>query len=84
MLSASKPFRIRIVFSKYFSKSAQSYTDIQDSENLARNYVKAAEVMMQYGNAAKAKKLLGKAYIAAQKTTNFDLKQMIEKKIATV
>lgn len=69
---------------KYFSKSAKSYTDIQDSENLARNYVKAAEIMISYGNPAKAKKLLGKAYIAAQTTSNVDLKQMISNKLAAV
>lgn len=69
---------------KYFSKSAKSYTDIQDNENLARNYVKAAEIMLGYGNPAKAKKLLGKAYIAAQSTANIELKQMVSNKLATV
>ena len=69
---------------KYFSKSAKSYTDIQDNENLARNYVKAAEIMLGYGNPAKAKKLLGKAYIAAQSTANIELKQMVSNKLAAV
>ena len=69
---------------KYFSKSAKSYTDIQDNENLAKNYVKAAEIMLGYGNPAKAKKLLGKAYIAAQSTANIELKQMVSSKLAAV
>ncbi len=68
----------------YFSKSAKSYTDIADNENLAKNYMKAAEIMLSYGNPAKAKKLLSKAYISAQLTDNVQLKKTITEKLATV
>ncbi len=69
---------------KYFGKSAKSYSDVQDNENLAKNYISAAEIMLSYGNPAKAKKLLGKAYIAAQSTDNIDLKRYVSDKLAIV
>lgn len=69
---------------KYFGKSAQSFSKVEDNENLARNYVSAAEIMISYGNPAKAKKLLGKAFIAAQSTENVDLKRFVSEKLAAV
>ena len=66
----------------YYANSAKSYSSIQDDENLANNYLAAAEIMLTYGNPAKAKKLLGKAYLAAQSTDNFELKQLISTKLA--
>ncbi len=68
----------------YFSKSAKSFADATDNENLAKNYVSAAEIMISYGNMAKAKKLLGKAFIAAQSTENVDLKRYVTEKLAAV
>ena len=66
----------------YYADSAKSYSILQDDENLAGNYLAAAEVMLNYGNPAKARKLLGKAYLAAQATDNLGLKQQISKKLA--
>ena len=40
--------------------------------------------MFGYGNSAKAKKLLSKAYIAAYKTDNDELKAEITHKLATL
>ena len=67
-----------------YSNSAQSFHTIEDNENLAKNYRSAAEIMLQYGNTAKAKRLLSKAYIAAQQTGNSELKELISQDLATV
>ena len=40
--------------------------------------------MLQYGNKAKAKRLLSKAYIAAQQTGNAELKKSISQDLAAV
>lgn len=69
---------------KYFGNSAKAYSDIKDSKNLAENYVKAADIMLSYGNSAKAKKLLGKAYLAAQNGGSSELKQEITGRLAKV
>ena len=67
-----------------YGVSAQSFSQTEDSENLAKNYRSAAEVMLQYGNSAKAKKLLSKAYIAAQKTDNSGLKTQITSELTAL
>ena len=67
-----------------YSNSAQSFHGIKDNENLAKNYRSAAEIMLQYGNKAKAKRLLSKAYIAAQQTDNSELKSLISQDLAAV
>ena len=68
----------------YYANSAKSYSSIDDRENLASNYIAAADIMISYGNPAKARKLLGKAYLAAQATGNSTLKQQVADKIALV
>lgn len=68
----------------YYANSAKSYSSIDDSENLAANYIAAADIMLGYGNSAKARKLLGKAYLAAQSAGNDVLKQQVSEKIALV
>lgn len=67
-----------------YGSSAASYSKIDDNENLAKNYRSAAEVMLRYGNSAKAKKLLSKAYIAAYNTDNKELKMQITQELATM
>ncbi|MBE7705043.1 MAG: hypothetical protein E7Z90_04430 [Cyanobacteria bacterium SIG29] len=67
---------------KYFGKSAGSYSSVGDNESLAKNYVSAAEIMLSYGNSAKAKKLLGKAFLVVQSTNNSELKKEITQKIS--
>ena len=69
---------------KYYGKSAKNFNDIDDKENLAKNYLNAAKLMMGYGNKAKAKSLLGKAYVAVQGTGNSDLKREIIQKISLI
>ena len=67
-----------------YGSSAESFSRIDDNENLAKNYRSAAAVMMQYGNSAKAKKLLSKAYIAAYNTDNSELKNIITQELAAI
>ena len=67
---------------RYYGESAYSFMQTDDNEKLAKNYVSAAQIMSEYGNKAKAKKLLSKAYIAAQKTDNSELKMQITRQIA--
>ena len=60
-----------------YSTSAKAFLDINDDENVAKCYMFASDIMLQYGNKAKAKNLLYNAYIAAQKTDNKELKNQI-------
>ena len=66
----------------YYGNSAQAYSENDDNESLAKNYRDAAEIMLSYGNKAKAQKLLSKAYVAAYKTDNDELKSEITQQIA--
>lgn len=67
-----------------YGNSAKSFHQVEDNESLAKNYRSAAEIMLQYGNSAKAKRLLSKAYIAAQQTDNNELKAVITSELASV
>ena len=67
-----------------YGSSAESFSRIEDNVNLAKNYRSAAAVMMQYGNSAKAKKLLSKAYIVAQRTDDNELKKLITQELAAI
>ena len=67
-----------------YGNSAQSFHQIEDNENLAKNYRSAAQIMLQYGNSAKAKRLLSKAYIAAQQINNEELRNLIAQELADV
>lgn len=68
----------------YYGVSSEAYSNTEDNESLAKNYQNAAEIMFGYGNSAKAKKLLSKAYIAAYKTDNDELKTEITHKLASL
>lgn len=67
-----------------YGNSAESFHKIEDNENLAKNYRSAAQIMLQYGNSAKAKRLLSKAYIAAQQTPDETLKNLIAQELKAV
>lgn len=69
---------------KYYTTSAKSFYDIEDNESLAKKYISAADIMMKYGNKAKAKTLLSKAYIAAANTENAQLRIEISDKITSI
>ncbi len=66
---------------KYHGKSAKYFALSDENENLAKEYLEAAEIMIKYGNKAKAKKLLGKAYIALQGGLNPELREEIIQKL---
>ncbi len=68
----------------YYGTSSQAFAENNDYENLAKNYVNSAEIMISYGNKAKAKKLLSKAYTAAYQTGNDELKHEITRRIASL
>ena len=69
---------------QYYGISASACNADGDYENLARNYKKAAEIMLGYGNRAKAKKLLSKAYLAIQNCNSSDLKQEIVSTLTSI
>lgn len=66
---------------QYYAKSAQLYAGENYNEGLAKDYYKAADIMIAFGNTAKAKKLLSKAFVSVQKCNNNQLKQEIVDKI---
>ncbi len=68
----------------YYAASSQAFSSEDNNESLARNYRDAAEIMKGYGNTAKARSLLSKAYIAAYKTDNDELKTEITQQIAAL
>lgn len=62
---------------KYYGKSAQAYANTDNKEALAKDYKAAADIMLKYGNKAKAKSLLSKAFVAVHACGNDRLKQEI-------
>lgn len=62
---------------KYYGKSAQAFSNTDEKETLAKDYKAAADIMLRYGNKAKAKSLLSKAFVAVQSCNNDKLKQQI-------
>ncbi len=67
-----------------YGNSSEAYSKVEDYENLAKNYRSAAELMLQYGNSAKARKLLSKAYVAAYNTDNSYLQSQITQELAAL
>ena len=61
----------------YYAKSAKALSNTGEKETLAKDYLAAAEIMLKYGNKAKAKSLLSKAFVAVQGCNNDKLKQEI-------
>ena len=68
----------------YHGRAAGAFNEDEDKENLARQYQAAAKIMMSYGNYAKARNLLSKAFVAAQSTENNFLKNEISSEIAKI
>ena len=69
---------------QYYGISSSAYSSAMDYENLAKNYNRAADIMLGYGNKAKAKKLLSKAFLALQNCDNPELKQEVVSKITSM
>ncbi len=67
-----------------YGKASGEFNTVQDYENLAKNYKSAADIMLGFGNKAKAKKLLSKAYIALQECNNNELKQEVVARITAL
>ena len=67
-----------------YSTSSEAFSKLNENENLAKNYREAAIIMKDYGNNAKAKTLLSKAYNIAQNTENEELKMLILQDLALV
>lgn len=66
---------------KHYSDAIKEYTDANSPLKTAQNYKSAAEVMQDYGNVQKAKKLLQKALASAKQTDNTKLVFEIESKL---
>lgn len=62
---------------KYYGKSAEALSNTGEKETLAKDYKAAADIMIKYGNIAKAKSLLSKAFVAVQGCNNAKLKHQI-------
>lgn len=67
-----------------YSASSEAYSKLNENENLAKNYREAALIMKDYGNKAKAKTLLNKAYTMARSTDNPELRMLILQDMALV
>lgn len=67
-----------------YGKASSEFSTTHDYESLAKNYKSAADIMLGYGNKAKAKKLLAKAYIVLQEFDNPELKQEIVDRITSL
>ena len=69
---------------EYYGQSAELYAGENYFEGLANDYAKAGDIMLEYGNKAKAKKLYSKAFLALQKCDNPILKQEVIYKISSL
>ncbi|MBQ7450870.1 hypothetical protein IJS77_05570 [bacterium] len=68
----------------YYRDSAASYDEIQNNQELAKDYQAAAKLMYELGNPAKARTLLNKAFKASVKADNYNLTQSIQAQIAAL
>lgn len=69
---------------KSYSKAVRHYTDAEAPLKVAQNYNKAADIMVEYGNSAKAKSLLQKAQNYARQTDDVNLMNEINDKLSTL
>lgn len=67
-----------------YSASSEAFSKLNENENLAKNYREAAYIMKDYGNKAKAKTLLNKAYSIARNTDNPELRMLILQDLALI
>ena len=68
----------------FYKNSAAFYDEINENEELAKDYQAAARLMLELGNSSKARTLLNKAYKAGLKADNKDLVQSIQTEIAVL
>ena len=69
---------------KSYSKAVKHYSDAEAPLKVAQNYNKAADIMVEYGNSAKAKSLLQKAQNYARQTDDVNLMNEINDKLSTL
>ena len=69
---------------KYYAEAVKNYEKTNASEEIAKNYKSAAEVMLGFNSPNKAKSLLKKALINAVKTHNDDLVSEINTMLLSV
>lgn len=69
---------------KAYSKAVKNYIDADSPQNVAKNYLNAAEIMLEYKNEDKAKGLLEKAQKFAQKTDNAELLTEIKNTLISI
>lgn len=67
-----------------YAKSAQAFHGINYYEGLADDYVKAGDLMLQFGNSSKAKNLYSKAHAALKKCDNPELTREVLDKMASL
>lgn len=68
----------------FYKNSAAVYDEINENQELAKDYQAAAKLMLNLGNPAKARTLLNKAYKAGLKTDNKELIQQIQAEISVL
>ncbi len=69
---------------KYYAEAVRNYEKSHSTEEIARNYKAAAELMIDFRNPNKAKSLLKKALVNAVKCTDEDLVAEINMLLASV
>ena len=69
---------------KYYSSAVFEYTQAQTPAKIALNYKRAAELMSDYNNTEKAKRLYQKALHNAKKTDNIKLMQEIHRALQEI
>ena len=68
----------------YYRDSAESYNEIQNNSELAKDYQSAAKLMFELGNPHKARTLLNKAFRASIKTEDTELIKNIQNQISAL
>ena len=69
---------------KYFSNAIKEYEEAQSPLKVAVNYKKAAELMKDYNNNTKAKKLMQKALTKARQTDDIQLMTEIHQALSAI
>ena len=69
---------------KYYSSAVFEYTQANTPAKIAQNYKRAAELMSDYNNTEKAKRLYQKALHNAKKTDNIKLMQEIHRALQEI
>lgn len=68
---------------RYYSNAIKEYEDVQSPQKIAINYKRAAELMKDYKNSSKAKKLMQKALLKARQTDDVALMKEIHEAMST-